>query len=222
MLSSRLTAPLSHMILNEWLQRVLNIHKSCVLTALFGRYMAGATWNRCRLGARSVYPMQPRNSLQSVFIRSRIRKVYVCLSVTCHLHFWQNDRDLLRATAVRQGWNGYQNTSQHRKLTPEKKIIPPFLPVREQYLCEAKSVVINPCTVNPVQNICINQNPSSIFVHNSKALQTSATSVHVKMRHKRPCVVNTSSISVAYATNPIISIRVQQTLSLITAYWCKQ
>ena len=22
------------------------------------------------------------------------------LAVTCHLHFWQNDRDLLRATAV--------------------------------------------------------------------------------------------------------------------------
>ena len=29
------------------------------------------------------------------------------LAVTCHLHFWQNDRDLLRATAVTRGWNGY-------------------------------------------------------------------------------------------------------------------
>ena len=28
---------------------------------------------------------------------------YVCLTVTCHLHFWQNDRDLLRATAVTRG-----------------------------------------------------------------------------------------------------------------------
>ena len=26
--------------------------------------------------------------------------MYACLTVTCHLHFWQNDRDLLRATAV--------------------------------------------------------------------------------------------------------------------------
>ena len=33
-------------------------------------------------------------------IESRIRRVQVCLAVTCHLHFWQNDRDLLRATAV--------------------------------------------------------------------------------------------------------------------------
>ena len=27
----------------------------------------------------------------------------VCLAVTCHLHFWQNDRDLSRATAVTDG-----------------------------------------------------------------------------------------------------------------------
>ena len=54
---------------------------------------------------------------------SRIRRVPVCLAVTCHLHLWQNDRDLLRATAVTRGWNLYRNKSQHRKLTPEKKII---------------------------------------------------------------------------------------------------
>ena len=39
----------------------------------------------------------------------------VCLAITCHLHFWQNDRDLLRATAVTLGWNGHRNKSQHRK-----------------------------------------------------------------------------------------------------------
>ena len=33
----------------------------------------------------------------SNFIGSR---VYVCLAVTCHLHFWQNDRGLLRARAI--------------------------------------------------------------------------------------------------------------------------
>ena len=31
------------------------------------------------------------------------------LAVSCHLHFWQNDRDLLRATAVTQGSNEYRN-----------------------------------------------------------------------------------------------------------------
>ena len=60
------------------------------------------------------------------FIKSHIRKVYACLAVTCHLHFWQNDRDFLRATVVTRGWNGYRNKSQHRKSTLEKKILPPF------------------------------------------------------------------------------------------------
>ena len=45
----------------------------------------------------------------------------VSLAVTCHLNFWQNDQDLLRATAVTQGWNGYQNKSQHIKLTMRRK-----------------------------------------------------------------------------------------------------
>ena len=52
--------------------------------------------------------------------------MYACHAVTCHLHFWQNDRDLLRATVVTRGWNGYRNKSQHRKSTLEKKILPPF------------------------------------------------------------------------------------------------
>ena len=60
------------------------------------------------------------------FNKILIRKVYACLAVTCHLHFWQNDRDFLRATVVTRGWNGYRNKSQHRKSTLEKKILPPF------------------------------------------------------------------------------------------------
>ena len=56
------------------------------------------------------------------FNKIHIRKVYACLAVTCHLHFWQNDRDLLNFTAVTRAWNGYRNKSQHTKLTPEKKI----------------------------------------------------------------------------------------------------
>ena len=60
------------------------------------------------------------------FNKIHIRKVYACLAVTCHLHFWQNDQDFLRATVVTRGWNGYRNKSQHRKSTLEKKILPPF------------------------------------------------------------------------------------------------
>ena len=63
---------------------------------------------------------------EAQFNKSHIHKVYACLAVTCHLHFWQNDRDFLRATVVTRGWNGYRNKSQHRKSTLEKKILPPF------------------------------------------------------------------------------------------------
>ena len=69
----------------------------------------------------------PYNHAPCHFMQSHIRKVYACLAVTCHLHFWQNDRVLLHATAVTWGWNGYPNKSQHRKSTLEKKILPPFL-----------------------------------------------------------------------------------------------
>ena len=60
-------------------------------------------------------------------MQSHIRKVHACLAVICHPHFWQNDRDLLRATAVTRGWNGYQNKSQHRKLTLMKITLWQFL-----------------------------------------------------------------------------------------------
>ena len=54
--------------------------------------------------------------------------MYACLGVPCHLHFWQNDRDLLRVTAVTRRVERTQNKSQHTKLTLEKKIPPPPLP----------------------------------------------------------------------------------------------
>ena len=68
-----------------------------------------------------LWPMLKHGSIKSTYVRCmRV------LAVTCHLHFWQNDRDFLRATAVTRGWNGYRNKSQHRKSTLEKKILPPF------------------------------------------------------------------------------------------------
>ena len=35
-------------------------------------------------------------------------KMYACFDVSSYLHFWQNDRGLIRATAVTRGWNGHQ------------------------------------------------------------------------------------------------------------------
>ena len=71
--------------------------------------------------------IQPCTSFQCHFTRSHTCMVHVCLAVTCRLHPRQNDQDLLCATVVTQGWNGYRNKSQHRKLTLKKKILLPLL-----------------------------------------------------------------------------------------------
>ena len=69
----------------------------------------------------------PCTSLQCHFIWSHRHRSRVQIAVTCHLPFWPNDQDLWHTTAVTRGWNRYQNKSQHRKLTPQKKILLPLL-----------------------------------------------------------------------------------------------
>ena len=99
----------------------LNIHRSGVHTAL-----AWLVPHETAAVSAQVL-CTPYNHASCHFMQSHIHKVYACLAVTCHLHFWQNDRGLLRATAVTRGWNGYRNKSQHRKSTLEKKILPSLL-----------------------------------------------------------------------------------------------
>ena len=89
----------------------MNIHQSGVLTAL-----AWLVPHETAAVAAQVL-CTPYNHAPCHFMQSHIRKVYACLAVTCYLHFGQNDRELLRATAVTRGWNGYRNKSQHRKST---------------------------------------------------------------------------------------------------------
>ena len=116
----------SHVILHEWIafySAFLNTHRSGVLTALawLVPQESAARESQSWHVLHTPYKHAPCH-----FMQSHIRKVYACLAVTCHLCFWQNDRGLLRATAVTRGWNGYRNKSQHRKLTLEKKILPPL------------------------------------------------------------------------------------------------
>ena len=65
----------------------------------------------------------PYNHAPCHFMQSHIHKVHTCLAVTCHLHFWQNDWALLRATVVTQGWNGYWNKTA-QKVDPGKENSP--------------------------------------------------------------------------------------------------
>ena len=55
-----------------------------VVTALYSCYMTGAMWNCCRLGACSVYTIQPCTSLQCHFIQSHILRIQPCTSLQCH------------------------------------------------------------------------------------------------------------------------------------------
>ena len=109
--------------MNSFYSAFLNIHRSGVLTALAWLVPQESAARESQ--SRRIL-CTPYNHAPCHFMQSHLRKVYACLAVTCHLRFWQNDRGLLRATAVTRGWNGYRNKSQHRKLTLEKKILPPL------------------------------------------------------------------------------------------------
>ena len=113
-----------NVILHEWLafySAFLSTHRSGVLTAL--------TWLvPHETAAVSVQVLcTPYNHAPYHFMQSHIRHVQTCLAVTCNQRFWQNDRDLLHATAVTRGWNGYRNKSQHWKLTLQKYFYPAAL-----------------------------------------------------------------------------------------------
>ena len=104
----------------------LNIHRSGVFTVVYLVYLHG--WCNKKLLPSWHVLCTPYNHAPCHFTQSHIRKVYACLAVTCHLRFWQNDRDLLHATVGVEHGGGmeYRNKSQHRKLTLEKKILPPL------------------------------------------------------------------------------------------------
>ena len=104
------------------------IHLSGVVAALFS-----LTWlvplKTAAISARSVYCIQPCITSRHFMQRHiGLRREHTCLAVISYLHFWQNDQDFLRATAVTRGWSAYRGKSQHKKLIPpEKKILPPLL-----------------------------------------------------------------------------------------------
>ena len=112
-----------HVILHEWIAFIARFWISTEVVYL----QRWHGWCHMKLLPSWRILCTPYNHAPCHFMQSHIRKVYACLAVTCHLHFRQNDRGLLRATAVTRGWNGYRNKSQHRKLTLEKKILLPLL-----------------------------------------------------------------------------------------------
>ena len=107
---------------SRFTQRVLNIHGSGYSAAWLLH-----TWCRLKmLPSRNQVLCTPRNHapVYSV-IRSHVGRVsLVCLVVIC---VWQNDRDLLRASAVTRGWNRCGNEST-QEVDPGEETLEPLFP----------------------------------------------------------------------------------------------
>ena len=136
---------------------------SSVLTVLFCCWMAVAMWNCCRLGAHFVYTIQLSTRFTVSHHVKPHTRVQVCLDVTCHLHFWQNDQNLLVlfAAAVTWGWNGCQNKCQRKKLTMGKKTL--FLPGLKPVIFSNESSALT----NEISLL-----PGTLFAQNVHALTT--------------------------------------------------
>ena len=125
---------------------------------------------------------------------------------------WQNDRDLLRATAETRGWNGYRNKIQHRKLILEKKIFQPLQPglkpatfrprVRRSiaepsslptplcYVCSAVSLVASMYQRRPSFGQRVKKGPPSLSQTNSAAVDSKATLGEVPKNRVEPIWVS--------------------------------
>ena len=75
------------------------------------------------------------------------------LAVTRHLHFWQNELDLLCAVAVTWGWNGYRNKSA-QKVDPGG-VNSPVTPaeIRTRHLLRHESGALT--TEPPPRYVCV-------------------------------------------------------------------
>ena len=124
-LRSRADSLRLHVILHEWLVCFYSVFSISTEVMYLQRWHG---WCHMKLLPSQCVLCTPYSHAPCHFTQSHLRKVRAYnLAVTCHPRFWQNDWGLLHATVVTQGWNGYQNKSQHRKLTLEKKVLLPLL-----------------------------------------------------------------------------------------------
>ena len=83
--------------------------------------MAGATWNCCHLVTFCVHHTTIHHVTSSKATYVRCMRVYLQPALLAE---WPGS---FTCYCGNTGWNGYQNKSQHRKLTLEKKILPLLL-----------------------------------------------------------------------------------------------
>ena len=110
-----------------WLFRT-NIHRSGILTALFGCYVTGAAWNCCLLSARSVYTIQPC-TMSRHFMQSHIRRgacVFSCNLPPALLAEWPGS---FTCYCANTGVERITKSEPERKVDAgeENEILPPLL-----------------------------------------------------------------------------------------------
>ena len=112
----------SHVILSTWVTNFFIEH--FWISTKVVKLQRWHGWCHMKLLPSQCILCTPYNHAPCCLMQSHIRKVYACLAATCHLHFWQNDWDLLRATAVTRGWNRYQKKESTQKVDPGEEIFP--------------------------------------------------------------------------------------------------
>ena len=153
-----------------------------------------------------LWPMPKHGSIKSTYVRCKR-----VLAVTCHLHFWQNDRDFLRATVVTRGWNGYRNKSQHRKSTLENKILPPFQQGFEPATFQSRVWCSNhwaiPAPYNPLVELC-----TLYLLHSYNPLVELCT---LYLLHSYNPLVELCTLYLLHSYNPLVELC---TLYLLHSY----
>ena len=89
-------------------------------------------------------------------------RVYAYLSVTCHLHFWQNDRSLFTCHCSNMGVERTPNGSA-QKVNSEKENLPPFLPAVWLNTRAAAKIVSSRKTSRQIESKSVHR-PSGIHV----------------------------------------------------------
>ena len=107
-----------HVIVHEWLAFIACFWISTKVVYL--QHWHG--WCHMKLLPSWCILCTPHNRAPCHFMQSHTCKVCACLTVTYHLHFWKNNRDLLHASAVTREWDGYWNKSQTAKLLKQVRI----------------------------------------------------------------------------------------------------
>ena len=93
-------------------------------TAAIFAHILCAPYNYAPVYSVTLFKATYVGGIQCHFIQSHICKRHVCLAVTCHLHFWQNDRDLFTCYCGNTGVEQILKWESAQKVDPGEENSP--------------------------------------------------------------------------------------------------